>query len=175
MSTRYMTLIDGEAALVEILRRDGDLVHARLSFEESEEVREVTFNHRRGPDGRYHVRFEDGRILAGRVIADRPDFRITGGAVRLHVRAMNEMDALLGADGMGADESSVTVSMPGRVVKIMVAEGDAVEVGQALMVVEAMKMENEVKAGRAGVVAEVHVAEGESVDAEALLMTIGDP
>ena len=97
-----MTLIDGEAALVEILRRDGDLVHARLSFEESEEVREVTFNHRRGPDGRYHVRFEDGRILAGRVIADRPDFRITGGAVRLHVRAMNEMDALLGADGMGA-------------------------------------------------------------------------
>jgi biotin carboxyl carrier protein len=54
--------------------------------------------------------------------------------------------------------------MPGRVVAVLVAEGDAVEAGQALMVLEAMKMQNEIAAERAGVVQKIHVAKDQAVE-----------
>jgi biotin carboxyl carrier protein len=62
--------------------------------------------------------------------------------------------------------------MPGRVVKVLVAKGDVVEAGQGLMVLEAMKMENEVRARVAGTVAEVHVAPGTAVEGSAKLVTL---
>ena len=62
--------------------------------------------------------------------------------------------------------------MPGRVVKVLVAAGDAVSVGQGLMVLEAMKMENEVRSRAAGTVAEVHVAAGATVEGGARLVTL---
>jgi len=54
--------------------------------------------------------------------------------------------------------------MPGRVVSVAVAPGDAVEPGQALVVLEAMKMQNEIQADRAGIVKTVHVAPGQAVE-----------
>ncbi len=70
-----------------------------------------------------------------------------------------------GAEGLGAGASSGTVSVPmqGTIVKVLVAEGDRVEVGQAVCVLEAMKMENSVNAERSGVVKEVRVQAGDSV------------
>jgi len=62
--------------------------------------------------------------------------------------------------------------MPGRVVKVLVARGDLVAAHQGLVVVEAMKMENELRAPRAGTVTEVRVREGEPVEAHAVLMVI---
>jgi 3-methylcrotonyl-CoA carboxylase alpha subunit len=62
--------------------------------------------------------------------------------------------------------------MPGKVIAIKVAEGDAVRKGDELVVVEAMKMENELRAGRAGIVREVLVAEGASVEAGTPLLVI---
>ena len=58
----------------------------------------------------------------------------------------------------------VTAYMPGRVVSVAVAEGDAVEPGQPLVVLEAMKMQNEIQADRAGVVKRIHVASGQAVE-----------
>jgi acetyl-CoA/propionyl-CoA carboxylase biotin carboxyl carrier protein len=55
--------------------------------------------------------------------------------------------------------------MQGTVLEVEVAEGDAIEAGQIVAVVEAMKMENEITAHRSGTVAEVSVAPGESVGA----------
>jgi biotin carboxyl carrier protein len=62
--------------------------------------------------------------------------------------------------------------MPGKVVRVLVAVGDAVEPRQPMIVVEAMKMENELRASRAGTVSEVHVREGVSVEAGAPLVVI---
>ncbi len=59
--------------------------------------------------------------------------------------------------------------MPGKVVRVLVKPGDAVRARQPVVVVEAMKMENELRAGRDGTVAEIHAREGTSVDAGALL------
>ena len=63
-----------------------------------------------------------------------------------------------------------TAPMPGRVLKVLVAEGDAVEAGQALVIVEAMKMENEVKARAAAVVDKVLVQAGATVEGNAVLL-----
>ncbi len=62
--------------------------------------------------------------------------------------------------------------MPGRVVRVLVAVGDEVAHRQGLVVVEAMKMENELGAPRAGRVTEIAVAEGVSVEAGRLLSVI---
>jgi biotin carboxyl carrier protein len=59
---------------------------------------------------------------------------------------------------------TVTAYMPGRVVQLLVQEGDEVTVGQGLVVLEAMKMENEIQAERAGVVKQVFVSEGQPVE-----------
>ena len=59
--------------------------------------------------------------------------------------------------------------MPGRVIRLAVTEGAAVEAGSVVAVLEAMKMEHELLAPAAGTVAAVHVAEGDQVDAGAAL------
>jgi biotin carboxyl carrier protein len=63
--------------------------------------------------------------------------------------------------------------MPGRVVKVLVAEGDSVTPGTPLVVVEAMKMENELVAENAGAVKKVYVRSGDAVEGGAQLIAIG--
>jgi pyruvate carboxylase subunit B len=62
--------------------------------------------------------------------------------------------------------------MPGRVVKVLVAVGDEVAAQQAVVVVEAMKMENELRANVAGRVESVHVKAGDAVEGSALLVRL---
>ncbi len=71
-----------------------------------------------------------------------------------------------------AEQGTLSTSMPGKVVRLLVAQGTPVDKGDPVAVVEAMKMENELKAPRAGVVAEVLVSAGQTVDAGAVLMRI---
>jgi biotin carboxyl carrier protein len=66
----------------------------------------------------------------------------------------------------------ITAPMPGRVVKVLVTPGQAVAARQPLVIVEAMKMENELRAPRAGTVADVRVSEGSPVQANAVLVVI---
>jgi acetyl-CoA/propionyl-CoA carboxylase biotin carboxyl carrier protein len=67
------------------------------------------------------------------------------------------------AAASGAGSGTVAVPMQGTIVKVLVAAGDAVEVGQTVCVLEAMKMENNVNAEKAGTVTEVKVSAGDSV------------
>ena len=71
-----------------------------------------------------------------------------------------------------AGRSGVTAPMPGKIVKVLVKPGDAVAARQGLVVIEAMKMENELRASRDGQVKDVHVAEGDLVEAGRLLTVI---
>jgi biotin carboxyl carrier protein len=62
--------------------------------------------------------------------------------------------------------------MPGKIVKVLVEEGNEVDQGDGLVIVEAMKMENEIKSPKAGVVKKIGVAEGDIVEAGALLIIV---
>ena len=62
--------------------------------------------------------------------------------------------------------------MPGKLVRLLVAAGQEVAAGQGLLVMEAMKMENELKAPRAGRVRDIHVAERQAVETGALLLVL---
>jgi acetyl-CoA/propionyl-CoA carboxylase biotin carboxyl carrier protein len=66
---------------------------------------------------------------------------------------------------VGSGSGTVTVPMQGTIVKINVAEGQKVEAGETVVILEAMKMENAVNAERSGVVKKIHVSTGESVGA----------
>jgi biotin carboxyl carrier protein len=70
-------------------------------------------------------------------------------------------------------EQRIAAPMPGRVVRVLVAPGDEVSPRQPLVVVEAMKMENELSASRGGRVKDVQVREGSSVEAGKLLVIVG--
>jgi biotin carboxyl carrier protein len=71
-----------------------------------------------------------------------------------------------------AGRADISAPMPGKVVRVLVAVGDAVQEGQGLVVVEAMKMQNEMKAPKDGTVVAVAVNEGASVAAGQVLVTL---
>lgn len=72
----------------------------------------------------------------------------------------------------GSGSLRITAPMPGKIVRLLVRAGDRVAARQPVIVMEAMKMENELRATVDGTVAELHVQEGASVDAGVLLATI---
>lgn len=78
----------------------------------------------------------------------------------------------LGSEAAGVGSARIEAPIPGKVVAVNVAEGDTVEPGQALVVLEAMKMENELLADTAGRVARVLVAPGTTVEAGRVLIEL---
>lgn len=79
------------------------------------------------------------------------------------VRDPRSLRSRKAAAGVGEGPQKVAAPMPGKVVRILVQTGSEVEAGQGIMVVEAMKMQNEIKSPKKGVVQKIAVAEGGSV------------
>ncbi len=145
------------------------------------------------PDGALDVRVEDRRVdvdvlpvgdalslrVGGHVVdltveGTPPDLGAIASGHRSYVRVESDRSrAAERARKSGAKtlEKLVRSPMPGRVIKVVVGPGDVVEAGAALIVVEAMKMENEIKAKAAGKVAGVHVSVGDAVEGNAKLVS----
>ena len=88
--------------------------------------------------------------------------------------ALSGRRRLPGKDGAqaGSGPQRIVAPMPGKIVRVLVKIGEAVRARQPLVVVEAMKMENDLRADRDGTVAEIHAREGTSVDAGVLLVVV---
>lgn len=181
MSARYVTWVGADEATVDLARGEGEAITATVqAVEEGGAVGRGTVDIgleilARDAHGGYRVRHPDGRVVAARVVRgkDGKATVVLGGA-RIQVTAMPERDAWLGGGQAAGQEGAVTVSMPGAVVKVLVVVGDEVEEGQPVLIIEAMKMENEVKAGMGGFVEAIHVKEGDAVEADVVLLEIGE-
>ena len=113
---------------------------------------------------------ESGRRRAARVIVD---------ADRHYVHADGQSVGLLEVPrfpdkSLAIPEGGCISPMPGKIIELRVAEGDRVESGQVLLIMEAMKMEHSVSAPHDGTVQQVSVSVGDQVDADALLAVVGD-
>ena len=97
---------------------------------------------------------------------------------RVEVEVIDErtrqIEAITGRRPVRPESGAVVAPMPGLVVRMQVVEGQHVEAGAGLVVIEAMKMENEMRALRAGVVRTIHVVIGEAVEKGAPLVTVDD-
>jgi biotin carboxyl carrier protein len=100
---------------------------------------------------------------------------VAGVATTIEVRTAQAAalaEAIAGGPGARAAGSQLKAPMPGRVVKVLIKVGERVERGAPIVIVEAMKMENEMHAPASGTVLKVHVAEGATVDAGQLLVEL---
>ena len=146
---RYRLVVDGRARTLHAARVGGFGLSLLGDGGDSREVHLVPA----GPNG------EMLALLEGRAII----LAINGR--RLGRRA--------GDAGSHAGDQIVSAPMPGRVVRVLVGPGDEVKARQPVVVVEAMKMENELRAPRAGTVRDVTVSPGMSVERGRALVTIG--
>jgi len=117
----------------------------------------------------------DGRVVDLTTEGAPPEIGAVASGHRSYVRV--ESERMRSAERAkkttaGGAEKVVRSPMPGRVVKVLVTKGQAVTLGQGLVVLEAMKMENEVRARAAATVAEVHVSAGSAVEGNAKLVTL---
>ena len=108
----------------------------------------------------------EGAAFTAVVVKDGPRRHVAIGG---HVIVLEEPAASAGHRSLEEEITSgvqtIVAPMPGRVVKIAIAPGEAVKKGQTVVVVEAMKMEHALTAGGAGVVQKVLCSEGQNVDA----------
>jgi len=145
--TQYLVRVDGQPRVVDVARagRSWSLLVGTRSYE-------IAFVEQVGGGVVVHVNGHAVAVARGAAGRRAPD---TGAGVTAH-----------------HGPQRIIAPMPGRVVKVLVKAGEAVAARQGLVVVEAMKMENELRSPKAGTVAEVKVTEGMSVDANAVLIVV---
>ena len=165
---RYMAIIGGEERLIEVTPRENGY---RVVIGERE--LDLDAVHLQGfalsliaGTGSYRCDIDPGkngqiRVLVGETvypleILDERRLRMRRAAGKFTLEGPQRIDA----------------PMPGKVTRVLVKVGDQVEEGQGLVVVEAMKMENELKSPKAGKVTELHAVEGEAVESGAKLAVV---
>ena len=146
-------VVDGDPVAADLSSIDGTRVHSLLLDGSSYRISA----NRRGR-GRWEL-----YVRGSRVVAEVADERTL--AIR----------ELTGTGAAPGGPTPLRAPMPGLVVKIEVSEGDWVEAGQGLVIVEAMKMENELTAVGPGRVEKIHVSEGEAVEKDQPLIDFEAP
>ena len=128
-------------------------------------------------DRAHAVRLGDGVVVvdgiaAPVIVAARgDDVYVHVDGVAYHLRYEHPLERLA-HQAQGAAEDGLRAPMPGSLVAVHVTPGAAVGKGQALLVMESMKMETTLTAARDGVVAQVHFAPGQTFDRDALLLSL---
>ena len=168
-------LLDGDASprRYRVARDDGEVCLRRLGDEGESEPVCLDW---RTPEPRVYSLLIDGSSYDVHIdehAADEEvlDVHLLSRVIR--ARASDARKRRVAKEGSGPDGPvQIAAPMPGRVVKVVTVEGTAVTRGDGIIVLEAMKMENELKAPRDGIVASVLVEEGQGVEGGALLATI---
>jgi len=167
---KYWVTVNGRAHEVDVTERLGKLAVVvdgaplEIVYEEVDQLGQVAL-------------FVDGYSHAMSIEGDEAAVAATIDGYLYDVEIEDERERAAHAAERAASAGGGVVKsiMPGIVIKLMVAEGDAVVAGQPLLILEAMKMQNEICATADGVVVGLHVAEGEPVESGAKLATLVVP
>ncbi|PYP87075.1 MAG: hypothetical protein DMF61_10510 [Blastocatellia bacterium AA13] len=162
---RYDTQIDGRSSVVEYEDRNGKCAAVV-------DGRRYEFEVAKPEPGAYQI-FTGNSVHSANVSgrsSDKLVVRIRGR--EYSVSLIDRKHRRAGMDSHGEGLQSVVSPMPGKVVKLLCAVGDEISAGQGVIVVEAMKMQNEIKSSGAGSVIEIRVAEGYTVEAGEVLLVI---
>ena len=135
---------------------------------------------RSGADGRWRHKLEadfysiltGGRSYEVSVETTRDGYRVRHGATQQLVTLTDPGRQARENRQEASGTAEILSDMPGKIVRVLVGEGDTVDEGQGLIVVEAMKMENEITAPRAGRVNSIAVRPNQTVEGGARLLTI---
>jgi biotin carboxyl carrier protein len=169
---KFNAEIDGEKVALDV-RREGERVFADVGG------RRYEIEARRVGAGEYLL-LREGRVYECRVDAEpgaagvRGTLQVSlgGGAYAVKLADPKHLRGAGPAAGHDGGRAQVTAPMPGKVVRVLVEAGQPVESGQGLIVVEAMKMQNELKSPKAGTVAELRAEPGATVNAGDVLAVI---
>lgn len=175
----FVNLPSGREVVVDIVEEASGKTHVRVDGTEvdAEAVSHGAWPKRRGPNARIgrgatSVRV-DSRTVELWLESDPPDVGVIADGKRFFAKVESERMRIRAASKpKSGGEGTVRSPMPGRVVRILVKEGDEVTEGAAVVVVEAMKMENELGAARAGKVKTICVTPGATVESGAALIEI---
>jgi biotin carboxyl carrier protein len=116
---------------------------------------------------------QNGRSVEVQVSASSNGYVVLINGHRVNVRLLDRRALLQGAGSRTRNSrNEVRSPMPGKIVRILVREGDRVDKDDDLLIVEAMKMQNRMSASGAGIVEKIMVAEGETVNAGDLLVVV---
>jgi len=127
--------------------------------------------------GRYSILLEgrsyEVHVTAPAELNGAREYAVQVGSATYRVE-IHDPRAWKGHRGLSGSEGPQDVSapMPGKVVKLLVGEGDEIQEGQGLLVIEAMKMQNELRSPRAGRVERIYAAEGAGVESGAPLVRL---
>jgi biotin carboxyl carrier protein len=117
----------------------------------------------------------DNRSFEIEVDNTEDEYRVLVDGRNYRIDLVDERRMRIGGTQSGLDlkgRQNVSVPMPGKIVAVLVGEGDAVDRGQGLVIVEAMKMENEVRSPIAGEVKEIKIKPGDTVEGGAVLLVV---
>jgi len=157
---KFKQVGDSRESEIEIIARDGTTVRARIDgVEVVAELQPLA-------DGAAIVQI-DGRRVRVLGMRTRSSILVAAGPASFEFSAV---ESRTGATRHGLAAPEVTAPMPGKILKLLVAEGDSVSLGQALAVLEAMKMETTLYAESAAIVKKIHVGAGAMVDHGAVLI-----
>lgn len=137
-----------------------------------------TISYQLHKDANGRILFRTGTKLykIDNVSIDHQSIRFTLNGRTISATVKNEQDLLLEKLGFKTDTSLsigvLNAPMPGKILDLLVKKGDEVESGQSVIILEAMKMENELKAPASGVIISVDAAKGDSVEKNQTLLEI---
>jgi biotin carboxyl carrier protein len=161
----YTLLIDGDPVEV-ILNRVGEKIEATIGG------RTYSLDAVRVQPGVYWLNWQD-RSLDAAVLQEGGGYVVSIGSQRIPVEILDPRKALQRSAHGGQDGAAeIRSPMPGKIVRVLVQENDAVEAGQGIVVMEAMKMQNEIKSPKSGVVRSLGAVEGAAINSGDLIARV---
>jgi acetyl/propionyl-CoA carboxylase alpha subunit len=163
---KYTAVVQGQNVEIELNRKPGGVIEAVIGG------RRYTLQGRAVEPGVYWLT-QDNRSLEVGVSQNADVYMVSLLSNRIPVEILDTRNALRRAAQQAQDGvAQIRAPMPGKVIKLLVSEGDEVEPNQGIVVLEAMKMQNEIKSPKKGVVRKLGVAEGAAVNSNDLLATV---